>query len=454
MHVLSSLLIVLPGLVSVSPLPFLQNVPPETSLHTFNTGPTPTHGADSSRPTPYNNNRRDTVQPRDAPPPPYTMIFWAFGNSEPAPSDLPLVQDITIQSSSSSSAIPSVHLMKPTAAITVIPSPTSTSPINADPALRTPHTPISYIPTPTPTSPPDANDRAATAALAHKHKLIFVGVIVGIVMGLVITVGTCKLLAKSGLCDCGGRKFTGAGLLVEEKKEKKMSWMRFGGAGGRTPRVSFGSGAGNLMVGVGTPRGMFGRRYDEKGIEHNPGLKGVTFEDENKVVNIGPKPDLLRTLTYQAPSNAKSATPNKNKPGIMAPPSSALGLKVGQTLHPAHFTTAHHLSPTSFFDNDDHVLISASPSSSRLSNLSSIHSRTKSAPVTINTNHGDGEVYRESNWRRGSLSSASSSEWDVARAYGGPRYGRARSDGAMSGLSVDEREWEEPIQMIGDLSSL
>jgi hypothetical protein len=174
--------------------------------------------------------------------------------------------------------------------------------------------------------------------------------------------------------------------------------------------------------------GTYGRHYDEKGVERNPNHKGVSFEDEEKIINIGPEftePD-LRTLVYLNNAPTTFATPGISE-------QSALGLKVGQTLNPAHFTTIH-LTPTSFFDNDDH-LVSASPS--RLSNVSSAHSRTKSAPVLVGHEYGR----RESN-KSGALSSTSS-EWDVARAYGGPRYDKARSAGAMSSLSVDEKEWEK-----------
>jgi hypothetical protein len=279
----------------------------------------------------------------------------------------------------------------------------------------------------------DSENPAAAAALAHKHKIVFVAVVVGTITGLGITVSVCKFLAKSGLCSCGGREFTGAGRV--EDKEKKLSWMKLNG-----PPLNFG--ARSLMAGVGMPGKvtMFGRHYDDKGIERNPNHKGVSFEDDHKVIDIGhefSKPD-LHTLAYQPPMNNASAV--STKPGISEP--CALGLKVGQTLNPAHFTT-HHLSPTSFFDNDDHV-VSASPS--RLSNISSSHSRTKSAPVVIRNGH----QRRESN-KSGALSSASS-EWDVARAYGGPRYDKARSTGAMSGLSTDEREWDR-IRRISDRSS-
>ena len=327
--------------------------------------------------------------------------------------------------------------------ITYIPSSTTTpSPsINVNPTFDQPRIPQVPIPSATPssTSSSDAStttsrNPATAAALAHKHKIVFVAVIVGTIAGLGITISIFKLLGRSGLCNCGGRKSTGAGRL--EDKEKRLSWKRLG-----SPPANLG--IGSIMVGVGTPGGKVtvgGRNYDEKGIERNPNNKGVSFEDDEKVMDIvyeAVKPD-LRGLLYQPPSHNPSAVPTKL--GIVQPLS--LGLKVGQTLNPAHFTTAH-LTPTSFFDNDDHVF---STSSSRHSNISITHSRTKSAPVTTENRNNR----RESN-KSGAMSSASS-EWDVARAYGGPRYDKARSAGAMSGMSVDEREWER-TQRISDRSS-
>jgi len=251
-------------------------------------------------------------------------------------------------------------------------------------------------------------------------------VVVGMIIGLGTMVGVCKVLARSGLCNFGGRKFTGEGR-VDDSGEKRLSWMRLGGI------VPGNFGAGNFMAGGGK-KSLFGRRYDEKGVERNPLRKVVTFEDEDeeKVVDISPEFVDEPGLAYQPLSkNASSAVSSNIKPGLLPDPRALIGLRVGQTLHPAHFTTTPHLSPTSFFDNEDHI-VSASPSG--LSCVSTAHSRTKSAPVMV----GDGR--RESN--KSSAVSSASSEWDIARAYGGPRYERARSVGAMSGLSADERDWE------------
>jgi hypothetical protein len=321
--------------------------------------------------------------------------------------------------------------MTHTPGVTLIPFPSPTAdmapPLNVDPVFETPRLPQASLPIASSNSSPDASKTTfinpeVAAKISHKHKIVYVAVVVGTISGLGITISICSFLAKAGLFGCGGRKFTGAGRV--EDREKRLSWMRLS-----SPPANFGPGC--LLTGVGT----YGRLYDEKGVERNPNHKGVTFEDEAKIIDVGHEefiePD-LRTLIYHAPSNNLAASA---VPGI--PEQSALGLKVGQTLNPAHFTTVH-LTPTSFFDNDDHI-VSASPS--RLSNVSSAHSRTKSAPVMTGNEH----ERRESNKSGGALSSASS-EWDVARAYGGPRYDKARSAGAMSGLSVDEREWERTHQ--------
>jgi hypothetical protein len=441
MHLLSSIFVVFAYIASISlssPLPAHQNPSSSadsTFLHTFNTGPKPT------QPTlyRYHHDIGKAQQPRDVAP--YTRIFWAFGDSEPKPSDLPSVQE-TLESLSSDAALspplpsdasapsstrPSpVQQMTPTPGVTLIPFPSPTAdmapPLNVDPAFATPRLPQVSVPIASSSSSPDASrttfvNPEVADKISHKHKIVYVAVVVGTISGLGITISICSCLAKAGLCGCGGRKFTGAGRV--EDREKRLSWMRLS-----SPPANFGPGC--LITGVGT----YGRLYDEKGVERNPNHKGVSFEDEAKIIDIGPEefiePD-LRTLVYHAPSNNLAAVSAVS--GI--PEHSALGLKVGQTLNPAHFTTIH-LTPTSFFDDDDHI-VSASPS--RLSNVSSAHSRTKSAPVMTGNEH----ERRESNKSGGALSSASS-EWDVARAYGGPRYYKARSAGAMSGLSVDERE--------------
>ncbi|KIM77627.1 hypothetical protein PILCRDRAFT_825215 [Piloderma croceum F 1598] len=459
MHVLSLLFVVFACTASISlssplPAPSHQNPPSGTDslsdsfLHTFNTSPKPTQ-LHSIRPTLYRHHRdvRKVQQPRDVAP--YTRIFWAFGDSEPIPSDLPSAQEVLESLSSDatlSSPLPSdasaptppstwpspIQQMTPTPDVTLIPFPSPTAdmapPLNVNPVFEPPRLPQASLPIPSSSSSPDASrttfiNPEVAAKISHKHKIVYVAVVVGTISGLGITISICSFLAKAGLCGCGGRKFTGAGRV--DDREKRLSWMRLS-----SPPANFGPGC--LITGVGT----YGRLYDEKGVERTPNHKGVSFEDEAKIIDIGHEefiePD-LRTLVYHAPSNNLAAA--SAVPGI--PKQSALGLKVGQTLNPAHFTTIH-LTPTSFFDNDDHI-VSASPS--RLSNVSSAHSRTKSAPVMTGNEH----ERRESNKSGGALSSASS-EWDVARAYGGPRYDKARSAGAMSGLSVDEREWERTHQ--------
>jgi hypothetical protein len=279
------------------------------------------------------------------------------------------------------------------------------------------------MPTPTPTSDTNKNKNfknpaAAAAALSHKHKVIYVAVVVGIITGLGCIIFVSRFLANSALCGCGGGKFTGAGLVKEEGGRR--SWMRLS-----SPPSNFGPGV--LLEGVN------GRLYDEKGIERSRShKKGVSFEDEDeKVMDIGQAllEDDLRILAYLPPPAQNPITPASSAPVT----ATSLGLKVGQTLSPAHFATAH-LAPTSFFDNDDHDHV-VSASASHVSNVSSsgAHSRTKSAPVMSHER------------RESEAMSSSSSEWDVARAYGGARYDKARSAGTAS--SVDDREWERNQRM-------
>jgi hypothetical protein len=424
MRMLLSFLLVLAGIVSVSlssPLPVPERSSSDSSLRILTTGPKPIHRV---RPAQYRRHRDiRIVQRRDVPT--YTKIFWAFGDSEPKPTDLPPMQDVFVSMSAEQNG--------PSSSVNLMPSATMTPMINANPASETIRLPLSPIPTSTTAgaNQSTSKDPAASATLVHKHRIIFVAVVVGIITGLGITVGVCKVLARSGLCSCGGRKFTGAGRVDDKVKEKKLSWMKFANMPG-----SFGAG----METQGGKMTIFGRHYDEKGIERNPSRKVVSFEDEEKVVDLGPEsaePELC-TLAYKAPSkNASRAVPHQ----LTLPEPSSLGLRVGETLHPDHFMT-RNLPPTSFFDNDDHV-VSASPS--YLSTVSGVHCRTKSAPVKIGNN---GLLERRESDKSSAQSSASS-EWDIARAYGGPRYERARSVGAMSGLSVDEREWERIHRISG-----
>jgi len=102
-------------------------------------------------------------------------------------------------------------------------------------------------------------------------------------------------------------------------KEKKLSWMKFA--------ICLG------VLGLEWRRrrqdDYIGRHYDEKGIERNPSRKVVSFEDEEKVVDLGPEsaePELC-TLAYKAPSkNASRAVPHQ----LTLPEPSSLGLRVGR----------------------------------------------------------------------------------------------------------------------------
>ena len=75
-------------------------------------------------------------------------------------------------------------------------------------------------------------------------------------------------------------------------------------------------------------------------------------------------------------------------------------------------------------------------SPSYLSVAPGTHSCAKSAPVQIGSDSG--LKCRESD--KSSAESLALSGWDIVKAYARPRYERVRSVGAMSGLSVDERE--------------
>lgn len=171
-----------------------------------------------------------------------------------------------------------------------------------------------------------------------------------------------------------------------------------------------------------------GRNYDEKGIEQGLPHKPIFLEqvaDAEHELPVSPFDSSADTIDV-------SGIPTIHK-------SQHRDLQAGNSLIPG-YTGTSGLSPASIFDNDDHSSV-VYASSSHVSIISTAHSRTKSAPI-IRFKQRD-----SSSGLISGKSSASSSEWDIARAYGGPRYDKARSVGAMSGISVDSREWDERMRM-------
>jgi hypothetical protein len=121
-------------------------------------------------------------------------------------------------------------------------------PLNMNPPFAKPGLP--QVPDPIATSnftqDTSRSNPEIAAKISHRHKIIYATVI-----------SICRLLAKAGLCGCGGRKFTGAGRVVDDgETRKRLSWMRLS-----SPPANFGPGC--LIRGV----GKCGRLYDEKGVE-------------------------------------------------------------------------------------------------------------------------------------------------------------------------------------------
>lgn len=366
----------------------------------------------------------------------YNDVFWAFGESEPIPSDFPSIKNVL--QSTADDELPSMTLR---------PTPASISLTKAVPTFHeSPFIPLSTDTTvyPLPSNSPDVNAKPTDqdADATHTRKLVVITVIVSCITGLGLVVGICKVLTTAGMCRWGARKgHRGIEWKAQQESgltEKALSWTRLSSA------------PANFGVEQLRPKGtaidegvLHGRHYDEKGIERG------RDPDDDQVFDVGQYPGYtVPMLTFQPPSENLASV---NKPV-------KLEYHISQELTRTRSLNTLNsavqiikLPPLSFFEVEDHnqAAFSVSVSPSHVSNISSTHSRTQSAPgVSFPVSSNLAAKHRPS--------STTSSEWDIARAYGGPRYDKAKSAGGMSAFSVDStrREWEERMRRASDRNSV
>lgn len=329
-----------------------------------------------------------------------TEPLWSFGNNDPVPTDL--------SKEAAGVLDPSKIISSPAATSTLTVTTTFTSAAH--------------------TSTTDST-ASQTSSKSQTSKLNY---IIAAVVGT-LTVGFVLLMAAFKIFSTVKPGRWGSGIESEKSKDdKKISWMRLSSA-----PANFG--AGRLMQfgdmsKTAKRQTLYGRQYDERGIECGLPPKIVSFQDDRNLSNKsefdGP---MLPSLAYLVPTAHSSVVQD----------TSNSGMKAGQTFDANQFATAHIL-PSSHFDGEDHIISPyASPSASHVSFNLSPHPRISSAPIISL----DG-IRPWSN-----QASTASAEWDIAQEYAGPRYDKGQSAGAMSGLSVDPREWYDNIRRLSGRSS-
>ncbi|KII90121.1 hypothetical protein PLICRDRAFT_174904 [Plicaturopsis crispa FD-325 SS-3] len=319
-------------------------------------------------------------------------VLKAMAAESPQSPNPPLVapQDVVVSPSATASGTP---------AQTPAPAPSSPSSTQSLPQVWTPRIPVNTsgaYPQSTAVSKQGETDNTHPTV---KRVRVFgiLAAIIGCIGGIALSVAICRMLVASGVCGWGGgRKYS---------KAARLTWQRFS-------------------------------------------LSPV-FDLSRRSPYEKPTPDLEKVLDISPDQSPRELTVD-TLPHL---PSDASGhatpvLHSRNSIPPYNFTPL--ISPAEFFkqlDDEDRASTSTSsrgrtpsPSPSRLSRIRSSyastisqHHRTKSAP---------GPDKHQSTKSAKSGKSMAESEWDIAHAYGAPRWDKAKSAGAMSIPSITLQEWD------------
>lgn len=389
-----------------------------------------------------------------------TTIFWAFGDSEPSPSDLLMMSATTasliLSASASATRISDDSI---TLSSTFATAPTGTAVADAS---------SSSVPAVGKSLPHDSANRDRRAAILHV--LSFLG-LTG--MGVLLVAIMCSLMAKSKKFDWGTRKqfsdfLPAGGCRISEKS-----------AGYEITRTRKPTWSARLSANIGLPFHNFranGRRYDEKGIEKTPhylpshvALSNKTVAFEDQVLNIASMGRGIEVGSLTASSGASDlpaltyriATPSpvyhpgraRTVNGSMAPSTTAKHLSLSAT---TNSNTSSFVSASSseeetrplveliratpankvmITDCDDAFRPSSFMPTAKIEPLRPKSARSITfAPGTFSQRSASTVSQRKSGKSVKSIQSTASSEWDIARAY---RYDQSRSGAsAISGIST------------------
>ncbi|KAF7970855.1 hypothetical protein HWV62_6705 [Athelia sp. TMB] len=394
--------------------------------------------------------------PAAAPPndgPPTTTIFWAFGDSEPRPSDFPAVSANIVSPMSSA-------LGSPFEPITMhIPSADNTAAMAApSPSLvvgqSSQHSDAGM----------DAGQAARRAVILHV--LGFLGLAV---VGVLLAVIWCKIMISSGRWTWGSRERSPVsrsrpedGIPILENSEKDEQ--------GRARKKTWSSRlSSNLNFGNGFPFQNYrtnARRYDDQGIEKIPhylpshltrSAKKVAFEDDQvlNIAGVGLGQGLtsshegngLPTLSYRITTPSPIYQPGRmqthKKP--VYPSADAKHLSLSTTTNSTNSYSSQSSSSPSDISDESMPLGNLMRASSA---KGVVVIQDKFRPLSCMTS-ANVEPLRPKNGRSRSITfapgtvgerksgksvqSTASSEWDIARAY---RYDQSRSGvSTVSGIS-------------------
>lgn len=236
-------------------------------------------------------------------------------------------------------------------------------------------------------NPSKTDASAPEPKIDRKHTFIIMGAVVACIGGLAISAIICRMLVASGACGWGrGRAFH-----LDSAEKDSPTWQRLESPPPEKPLIR----ATTL-----------------------PGVIEIKRQEQEYQVPLILQNNLL-----------------ENKPIVWT----------RNSIPP--YNLAPLLSPEAFFRqlDEEEQLTATSARSSRIrtsyasTNVSHHHGRAKSAPSIVRERHRSAKSNK-------SAKSTCESEWDIAGAYGGPRSDKALSTGAMSGVSVYSKDWEEQIE--------